>query len=250
MAGAASVVRTGEMRLRDLKLSQRPAVSEPFSSFESGGFTVVAQVLADSECSRIAEQFDNFTDEAAPRSLLELGWCRELALTLRSHPEIAPHLPSDYVAVQCTAFSKTAETNWLVPLHQDLSIPVRERVKHPECRGWSDKQGVLFVQPPAWVLERLVAIRVHIDACSVENGALRVVSGSHRRGRLAADVQAKIRDAGGERVVPVARGGALLMRPLILHASSKAAVPDGRRVLHFLFGPRTLPLGLRWHTVI
>ena len=27
-------------------------------------------------------------------------------------------------------------------------------------------------------------------------------------------------------------------------------IPDGRRVLHFLFGPRTLPLGLRWHTAI
>src|SRR5271169_2872304 len=167
-----------------------------------------------------------------------------------SNPEIARHLSSDTVAVQCTAFSKTPETNWLVSLHQDLSIPVRERVQHPECRGWSSKQGVLFVQPPVAVLESLVAVRVHIDACSADNGALRIVPRSHQLGRLAADVQTKVRDASGERVVPVARGAALLMRPLLLHASSKAAVPDGRRVLHFLFGPRTLPLGLRWHTAI
>jgi ectoine hydroxylase-related dioxygenase (phytanoyl-CoA dioxygenase family) len=109
---------------------------------------------------------------------------------------------------------------------------------------------VLFVQPPVAVLESLVAVRVHIDACSADNGALRIVPRSHQLGRLAADVQTKVRDASGERVVPVARGAALLMRPLLLHASSKAAVPDGRRVLHFLFGPRTLPLGLRWHTAI
>ncbi len=169
---------------------------------------------------------------------------------LRSHPQIAPQLPSDSVAVQCTAFSKTPETNWLVSLHQDLSIPVRERVQNPECRGWSSKQGVLFVQPPVAVLESLVAIRVHIDPCSAENGALRMVPGSHRLGRLDGDAQAKIRNVNGEVVVPVDRGGALLMHPLILHASSKAAVPNGRRVLHFLFGPRTLPLGLRWHTAI
>jgi len=226
-------------------------ISKSAPSFESCGFAVVAQVLADSECAKVAGHFDTFTsDEAGSRALLELDWCRNLVHTLRSNPEIARHLSSDTVAVQCTAFSKTPETNWLVSLHQDLSIPVWERVQHPECRGWSSKQGVLFVQPPVAVLESLVAVRVHIDACSADNGALRIVPRSHQLGRLAADVQTKVRDASGERVVPVARGAALLMRPLLLHASSKAAVPDGRRVLHFLFGPRTLPLGLRWHTAI
>src|SRR6185312_499455 len=74
--------------------------------FESRGFAVVAQVLADSECSKVAKQFDAFTsDEAGSRALLELDWCRNLALTLRSNAEIAPHLPSDSVAVQCTALS-------------------------------------------------------------------------------------------------------------------------------------------------
>lgn len=224
--------------------------SKSATSFESSGFAVVAQVLADAECSKLAERFDAFTDEAGSRALLELDWCRNLALTLRSNPEIARHLFPDSVAVQCTAFSKRSETNWLVSLHQDLSISVRERVQNPACRGWSNKQGVLFVQPPAAVLESLVAVRVHLDECSAENGALRVVPGSHRMGRLAAEAQAKVRDTSGEQVVPVDRGGALLMRPLLLHASSKATVPDGRRVLHFLFGPRTLPLGLRWHTAI
>jgi len=226
------------------------AVSKSVPSFESRGFAVVAQVLTDAECSKVAEHFDALPDEAGSRALLELSWCRNLALSLRSNPKIAPYLPSGSAAVQCTAFFKTPETNWLVSLHQDLSIPVQERVQNPECRGWSNKQGVLFVQPPVAVLESLVAIRVHIDACSAENGALRIVPGSHRLGRLATDAHAKIRDASGERVVPVERGGALLMRPLLLHASSKAVVPNGRRLLHFVFGPRTLPLGLRWHTAI
>jgi len=32
------------------------------------------------------------------------------------------------------------------------------------------------------------------------------------------------------------------MRPLLLHASSKAVVQSFRRVLHFLLGPAALPL--------
>jgi hypothetical protein len=46
--------------------------------------------------------------------------------------------------------------------------------------------------------------------------------------------------------VSVPRGGAMLMRPLLLHASSKAAADIPRRVLHFVFGPAQLPEGLRW----
>jgi hypothetical protein len=122
------------------------AESKAVLSFESSGFAVVAQILADTECSKVAGDFDTFTsDEAGSRALLELDWCRNLALVLRPNREIARHLSPDSVAVQCTAFAKTPETNWLVSLHQDLSIPVRERVQNPECRGWSSKQGVLFV---------------------------------------------------------------------------------------------------------
>jgi len=44
-----------------------------------------------------------------------------------------------------------------------------------------------------------------------------------------------------------ARGGALLMRPLLLHASSPARVPGHRRVLHLEFAAEPLPAGLEWY---
>jgi len=55
------------------------------------------------------------------------------------------------VAVQCTLFDKSADKNWLVALHQDLSIPVHQRILHPECSGWSEKEGVVYAQPPVRV---------------------------------------------------------------------------------------------------
>jgi ectoine hydroxylase-related dioxygenase (phytanoyl-CoA dioxygenase family) len=102
------------------------------------------------------------------------------------------------------------------------------------------------VQPPVSVLEQLVAVRVHIDDCPVESGALRVVPKSHVEGRLNKEQAEALRSQNGETAVPVGRGGVLVMRPLLLHASSKATSPDLRRVLHFVFGRPKLPLGLEW----
>ncbi len=65
-------------------------------------------------------------------------------------------------------------------------------------------------------------------------------------GRLG-DAQAiALRDAQGVVACPVPRGGVMLRRPLLLHASSKATGASRRRVLHFLFGLPRLPLGLAW----
>ena len=155
-------------------------------------------------------------------------------------------LPTDAAAVQCTLFDKSPQKNWLVSLHQDLSIPVREQVDSPACSGWSAKEGKVFVQPPAWVVEQLVAVRVHLDACPADAGELRVVPGSHAFGRLGADAAEKLRKERGEILVTARRGEALVMRPLLLHASSKATAPRARRILHFVFGPAELPLGLKW----
>jgi ectoine hydroxylase-related dioxygenase (phytanoyl-CoA dioxygenase family) len=106
------------------------------------------------------------------------------------------------------------------------------------------------VQPPITVLERLVAVRVHIDDCPAENGALRVVPHSHMEGRLDPRQVEALRQRHGETVIPVAQGGVLVMRPLLLHASSKATSLNPRRVLHFVFGPPVLPLGLEWRWAV
>ncbi len=150
------------------------------------------------------------------------------------------------MAVQCTYFDKSPSVNWLVPIHQDLSIPVQERIAHPELRGWAEKEGSVFVQPPAAVLEALVVVRLHIDDSGPENGPLRVVPGSHRLGRLPGTEQAALRKGRGEVACVVPRGGVVAMKPLLLHASSKSVSPKPRRVLHYLYGPRKLPFGLAW----
>jgi ectoine hydroxylase-related dioxygenase (phytanoyl-CoA dioxygenase family) len=135
-------------------------------------------------------------------------------------------------------------------MHQDLSIPVRARIDHESLSGWSDKDGMLFVQPPDEVLDQLVAVRLHIDACGLEDGPLRVVPGSHVSGRLSVAEAQQTRERSGETPCEVSQGGALVIKPLLLHASSKASGQSRRRVLHFVFGPRRLPCGLSWRTAV
>ena len=214
-------------------------------SFDEDGYAVVPTLLSEAELSCVEEAMGT-RPEVGSRDLLAEPWCAELAVRLLADARVAGALPRTHVAVQCTSFEKSLERNWLVALHQDVAIPVAARVDDPALTGWSNESGTWFVQPPVEVLEQLVALRLHIDDCGVDDGALKVVAGSHRHGRLG-DAQAlAARDTHGAITCAVPRGGAMLMRPLLLHASSKATGASRRRVLHFVFGPRALPCGLRW----
>jgi len=155
------------------------------------------------------------------------------------------------VAVQCTLFKKTPNLNWKVGLHQDLAIPVATRIEHPDLTGWSSKERALFVQPPATALQDMLAVRIHLDPCTAQDGPLRVVPRSHRHGRLLPVRARSLCDKNGQVECTTDTGDLLLMRPLLLHASSKATRPTGpRRVLHFLFGSPEPGYGLQWSTAV
>jgi ectoine hydroxylase-related dioxygenase (phytanoyl-CoA dioxygenase family) len=149
-------------------------------------------------------------------------------------------------AVRAILFDKTLEANWNVAWHQDLTIAVRHRRCVVGFTAWSEKQGVVHVQPPVPVLERMLAMRVHLDDCQAENGPLRVLPGSHREGRLDAAAIHRWKARGSEVQCVSAQGGLILMRPLLLHASSAARVVGQRRVLHLEFAADELPGNLEW----
>jgi ectoine hydroxylase-related dioxygenase (phytanoyl-CoA dioxygenase family) len=148
--------------------------------------------------------------------------------------------------VKAVFFDKTPTANWKVPWHQDLTIAVAERREVDGFGPWSVKDGVTHVQPPMSVLESIVAVRLHLDDTPAENGALRVLPGTHRLGRIgAADIVA-LRAAQPEVICTLTAGQALVMSPLLLHASSASSAPEHRRVLHVEYSRESLPSGLNW----
>jgi hypothetical protein len=216
-------------------------------SLNDHGFVIIEDVVPDSECDEIAGGLNTIGDRSAgSRCFLDRPWCGELSAVLRER--LAGEFPflADMVAVQCTYFHKTDDKNWLVPWHQDRSIPVAEKIESAELTGWSEKEGTLFVHAPDEVLAELVAVRLHLDNSTPKNGPLRVMPGTHGEGTLCQEQIAAIRDNEKEWICMIRKGGVLLMRPLLLHASSKSKTIEPRRVLHFVFGPAELPYGLRW----
>jgi len=148
--------------------------------------------------------------------------------------------------VRTIFFDKTPTANWKVPWHQDLTICVRERHEVPGFSGWSVKEGVVHVQPPVEVLNRMVTIRLHLDDCGPENGPLRVLPGSHRGGRLGPDAIARWQVMREPVTCVAPRAAAVIMKPLILHGSSAAKKPEHRRVLHIEIAAESLPAPLEW----
>jgi hypothetical protein len=217
------------------------------SQLSEAGYSVVPSLIESEVLADIAHRVDSVLAwRAGTRRLLDAPWCYTLAERLMANELLRDAHPAELEPVQCTLFIKATDRNWLVSPHQDLSIPVAERVNSSEFTGWSEKEGEVFVQPPITVLQQILAVRLHLDDCDKRNGALRVVPGSHRLGRLTAREVIKARDERGEVSVSVARGGVMLMRPLLIHASSKAVDGRPRRVLHFVFGPKNLPEEIRW----
>jgi ectoine hydroxylase-related dioxygenase (phytanoyl-CoA dioxygenase family) len=180
----------------------------------------------------------NLLDDPAIRALAALPALRALAEAV---------LGPGCFAVRALFFDKTPGANWKVVWHQDLTVATAQRVDVPGYGPWTDKAGVPHVQPSMEVLEHMLALRVHLDPCTEDNGPVRVIDGTHCLGRLSAEAIDRLRAERRESVCLAAEGGVLAFRPLILHASSPARRPDHRRVIHIEYATHPLATPLAWH---
>ncbi len=112
--------------------------------------------------------------------------------------------------VKATLFDKMPDANWAIRWHQDQVIAVRVRIEVDGFGPWSIKAGVPHVRAPAAVLERMVALRIHLDDCDADNGCLQVIPSSHRAGQLSPEDAAAWRAVcGGGLRRPCRRRGAV-----------------------------------------
>jgi ectoine hydroxylase-related dioxygenase (phytanoyl-CoA dioxygenase family) len=184
---------------------------------------------------------------AGRRGLLALPAVIALARSAQILDLVRPHLPAEPVPVRAIFFDKSPDANWLVPWHQDLTLAVQARAQVPGFGPWSAKDGIPHVQPPTKYLEQMLTFRLHFDPADESNGALRVLPRSHRLGRLSSQRIQELRDGQPDFLCSVNAGDALLMRPLLLHASGRSTSTGHRRVLHIEYAAFTLPPELNWH---
>jgi hypothetical protein len=210
------------------------------------GFTFAPQVLDQRQREEILALIGPVPG-AGRRGLLALPLVRELATSDTILNLVRPHLPSEPTPVRAIYFDKSPDANWLVPWHQDLTIALSKESHVPGFVPWSVKDGIPHVQPPVECLEQMLAVRLHFDDTDANNGALKVLPGTHSMGRLSAERIQELRGECEDFLCRVSAGDALVMRPLLLHASSRSTSDRHRRVMHIEYAGFALPSELDWH---
>lgn len=219
------------------------------------GYAVLPQVLSLCDVEALRAAIERIPAGEAVRKKKSVYGVRNLLETsdeicrLATRPEIwrfvTPVLGETAFACRAIFFNKTHDANWVLGWHQDSVISVAEKIDTPGFLAWGQKAGVWQVQPPPEILARMLALRIHLDDCGNDNGALRVLPGSHRHGWVEDQISEWKRNV-PDVVCAAPAGGVVAMCPLILHASSKAIAPSNRRVIHIEYAGQSLPSGLRW----
>lgn len=219
------------------------------------GFTIINDVFTNEQAENLISIIEQAThansnfrkenDLFAIRNLLgEIPEIQPYLWTERLNEVIDNVFGSDYFLVKAIYFNKPPLSNWLVTWHQDTKISVDTQVETDGFGQWTLKQGLPSVQPSLDVLENIYTIRLHLDDCDETNGALKVIPTTHKLGVLK-DKDIQEMDKTSE-ICPVSKGGLMIMRPLLVHSSSKSTSARHRRVIHLEFSSKQLPNGLKW----
>jgi ectoine hydroxylase-related dioxygenase (phytanoyl-CoA dioxygenase family) len=199
------------------------------------GYSIVQNALSDAECDSLIGALAEAPiqrSRAGVRHLMANAVISALAAERRLLAIAEKELGARAIPFRATLFDKSWQANWLVAWHQDTALPLASSFDCPGWGPWSEKGGILYAHAPEWALSRILALRVYLDRSTNENGPLRVVPGSHTAGVLTDEGVREYMQTHGQVECLVSKGGVLIMRPLLIHASSKSQSRSPRRVLH------------------
>lgn len=222
----------------------------------SEGYTILNNVYTENEIEKlislIEKKTENNTENATFRKSQDLFAIRQF------HKEIPETLDfifnqnlkdiientfgKGYFITKSIYFDKPEKSNWFVAYHQDLTISVNKKIEIENFENWTVKQNQFAVQPPTAILEKNFTIRIHMDKTTKDNGALKVINNSHSKGIF----RVENLEIENETICEVEKGGIMIMRPLLFHASNKTTNNERRRVIHIEFSNQQLPDGLDW----
>lgn len=219
------------------------------------GFSLTPDIYTHEEIDRIVAIIDNVDQShtafrkskdlfAIRRFLEQVPGVADLVFNERLQLLVDDVLGADGFLVKSIYFDKPASSNWYVAYHQDLTISVADKWDIAGYGPWTVKSDQFAVQPPLEILENIVTVRIHLDDTDETNGALKVIPGSHCKGIYRPETI----DWTIEKEVfcCVPKGGAMLMKPLLLHSSLRSTGTQRRRVIHLEFSNAELPMGLAW----
>ena len=202
---------------------------------ERVGFALIPEVWQEGEIASFLCELGNLENRggrAGIRHILSHPAVNAVAHDARLLGIAQNVLGAEAFPFRATLFDKSPGSNWLIAWHQDTALPLTERRETPGWGPWSVKEGINYAHAPASALEQVLALRLHLDDSTQENGPLRVLPSTHNMGVLSDDeVQQRARE-GRPVDCLIGKGGVVAMRPMLIHASSKSTSRPSRRVLH------------------
>lgn len=225
------------------------------SEFEDKGYFIIDDVFSEAAVDEMIRTINNADQEqpsfrktaalfAIRRFVQEIPGIRSLVFGERIKQIITEYGGRDYFVSKSIYFDKPGLSNWFVAYHQDLTIAVDKKSIFPGYGPWTKKQDMFAVQPPLDILAGNFTIRIHLDDTDETNGALKVIPGSHNKGIYRPEsIDWTVEK---EEICRVRSGGIMLMKPLLLHSSSRTTEDKKRRVMHLEFSNAVLPKGLGW----
>lgn len=232
-----------------------PSTQNKIEELKETGFTTVESIYSDTEIEQIImaishadsskETFRKSNDLFAIRQFLkEIPEAANYIFNHKLKKIISEYFGTNYFVVKSIYFDKPETSNWYVAYHQDLTISVNQKIEIENFGPWTIKQNQFAVQPPIEFLENMYTIRIHLDDTDENNGALRVIPKSHVKKIYRPETIDWTTE--NESICKVAKGGIMIMKPLILHSSGRTTNNNKRRVIHIEFSNTELPDGLHW----
>jgi ectoine hydroxylase-related dioxygenase (phytanoyl-CoA dioxygenase family) len=228
------------------------------NKINSEGFAIIDHVYSENEIEKIISEIEKITKKETENSTFRKS--EDLFAIRQFHREIPESLnlifnqnlieiiksnfDNNYFITKSIYFDKPEKSNWFVAYHQDLTISVDKKVEIDDFENWTTKQNQFAVQPPKEILENNFTIRIHIDKTTKENGALKVLNKSHKNGIVRIENIEFENEI--ETICEVEKGGIMIMKPLLFHASNKTTNNERRRVIHIEFSNKKLPNELEW----
>ena len=222
------------------------------------GFTIIDNVYTENEIENLISLIENVTENNNEKTTFRKS--EDLFAIRQFHKEIPETLlfifnqnlreiiesnfGKGYFITKSIYFDKPEKSNWFVAYHQDLTISVDKKTEMENFENWTTKQNQFAVQPPKEILEKNFTIRIHIDKTTKDNGALKVINKSHSKGIFRVE-NLEIENE-KETICEIEKGGIMIMKPLLFHASNKTTNNERRRVIHIEFSNQQLPNGLEW----
>lgn len=231
---------------------------EYLHKINTDGFAIVKNIYDDNEINKILSIIEKVSDNETLNSTFRKS--NDLFAIRQFHKEIPETLNfifnknlkdiiklnfgDDYFIIKSIYFDKPEKSNWFVAYHQDLTISVSKKILSQNFENWTAKHNQFGVQPPEEILKNNFTIRIHLDRTTKENGALKVINKSHKKGiyrieniRIAHEI---------ETICEVEKGGIMIMKPLLFHVSNKTTNNARRRVIHIEFSNQKLPSKMEW----